>query len=245
MEDELGQLPENVKRALSDFVGATKEACGGNLQSIVLFGSAAEGRLRPSSDVNLMLVLKDFEISQVNQLREMLRVSYAAIRLKVMFILDSEIATASETFALKFNDILSRHRLLFGSNPFREIEIPRSATVQWLRQAIFNLILRLRERYALVGLREDQLVPIIADVTGPIRVSAAVLLALEGKKDLSPKDALQIFTKQLPGNNWSRILESMSAAREEQELKPHEAASTLLGILDLLKAMQLHIQSIK
>jgi hypothetical protein len=37
----------------------------------------------------------------------------------------------------------------------------------------------------------------------------------------------------------------MSTAREEQELKSGEAASTLLGLLDLLKAMHGHIQGLK
>jgi len=245
MENQLNDLPENVQRTLTDFVNTAKEVCGENLVSIVLFGSAAEGRLRPTSDVNLILVTKEFEVPQVDRLREVLRVAYAAIRLNVMFILESEISVASEAFAVKFTDILNRNRILFGSDPFKNMEVSRAATLRLLRQVIVNLMLRLRERYALVSLREEQLVPIIADVTGPIRASAATLLGLEGKKGLHPKEALQAFTQQLPGNIWSEVLKNMSTAREEQELRPGEAASTLLGLLDLLKAMDKHIQGLK
>lgn len=156
----------------------------GHLVSIVLFGSAAEGRMRPSSDVNLILVTKEFDVSQVNRLREVLRVAYAAIRMNVMFILESEISVASEAFAVKFTDILNRNRILFGSDPFKNMEVSRAATLQRLRQVTVNLMLRLRERYALVSLREEQLVPIIADVAGPIRASAATILGLEGKKGI-------------------------------------------------------------
>jgi predicted nucleotidyltransferase len=184
MEKQLQDLPENIRKVLTDFGNAAIEACAKNLISIVLFGSAAEGRLRPSSDVNLILVLKDFEVSQINQLREMLRVAHAAIRLNVMFILDSEISAASDAFAVKFTDNQHRHRILIGTNPFDKLEVSRTATIQRLNQVIINLLLRLRERYSLVSLREEQLVHIIADVAGPIRSSAATILSLEGKEAL-------------------------------------------------------------
>ncbi len=245
MESKLNDLPENVRRSLTDFVNSANEVCTMNLVSIVLFGSAAEGKLRASSDVNLMLVLKDFDVAQVDKLRDTLRVSYAAIHLSVMFILESEIAIASEAFAVKFTDILSRHRILVGSDPFQKLEVSRAATLQRLKQVLVNLTLRLRERYALVSLREEQLVPIIADATGPIRACAATILGLEGKKPSSPKEALQLLSGQFSSRNWSEILTNMSTAREEQQLNSGEATKTLLGLLDLLKAMHGHIQGLK
>ncbi len=45
---------------LDAVVDAARRAFGDDLRSIVLFGSAAEGRLRATSDVNLMLVLRRF-----------------------------------------------------------------------------------------------------------------------------------------------------------------------------------------
>ncbi len=245
MEEQLKDLPANVSITLADFVETAQEACGSNLVSVVLFGSAAEGRLRPSSDVNVILVFKEFHIPQVNQLREKLRVASAAIRMNTMFLLESELAIATEAFAVKFNDIMNRHRILYGVNPFAHLEVSRTATIQRLKQVVFNLILRLRERYALVSLREEQLVTIVADATGPIRACAANILGLEGKKFSHPKEALQILTEVLPPNNWSEILSKMSTAREDQALAPGAATATVLGVLELLNAMLKHIQDLK
>jgi predicted nucleotidyltransferase len=245
MESQLADLPENVRKGLNDFINVAKESISGNLQSVVLFGSAAEGRLRSSSDVNLILVLKEFEVPQVNRLRESLRMAHAAINLNVMFLLQSEITAASEAFAVKFSDILSRHRILLGENPFGDLQVSRSATIQRLNQVLVNLILRMRERYAMVSLREEQLVPIIADAAGPIRASAATILSLEGQKNVHPKEALQIFLQRYPENNWADTLKNMSIAREELQLKAGEATNTLLGILVLLKKMQQHVQNLK
>jgi predicted nucleotidyltransferase len=40
-------LPQNVDRVLADFLNAAKTAFKVRLESVVLIGSAAEGRLRP------------------------------------------------------------------------------------------------------------------------------------------------------------------------------------------------------
>ncbi|MBN9289305.1 MAG: hypothetical protein BGO43_12805 [Gammaproteobacteria bacterium 39-13] len=245
MLNQTDALPVSVQKGLNDFVGAVKQAFGNTLVSIVLYGSAAEGRLRPSSDVNVMLVLKTFDIAQINPLREKLSLYHAAFRLNVMFLLESEITIASEAFAVKFTDILSRHRILLGTDPFDDIKVSRSATLQRLRQVVINLTLRLRERYALVSLHSEKLVPIIADMAGPIRTCAATILSLEGKNDLHPKEALQLLTKQFPQHDWQKTFNNISKAREEQELNVSEEISTIQELLSLLQAMQNHILNMK
>lgn len=242
MRNLLHDLPVNVQQSLVDFVDKCKQFCGDSLSSIVLYGSAAEGRLRASSDVNLILVLKTYDVAHINPLREKLRLYHAAIQLNVMFILESEIAAAVEAFAVKFTDILHRHRVLYGPDPFIDIKVSRASTIQRLKQVIVNLTLRLRERYALVSLREEQLVHVIADISGPIRACAAAILNLQGKHEIHPKEALETLTQQLKGD-WSPLLQNMSRTRQHQALASGEESKTVLELLALLKAMYDYVQS--
>jgi len=56
-----GPTPANseaVESVLAELVAAARSAFADALVSVVLFGSAAEGRLRPASDVNLLILLK-------------------------------------------------------------------------------------------------------------------------------------------------------------------------------------------
>lgn len=243
--DNLGDLPDPIRPNLEIFVASAREACGSDLLSLVLFGSAAEGRLRASSDVNLIVVLKRFVPGRIDGLRENLRLAHAAIRLEVMFLLESEIPAASEAFAVKFADIQDRHRVIHGPDPFLHLEVTREATLRRLQQVLVNLILRLRERYALVSLREERLVPVIADVAGPIRAAAATILKLEGKVGIHPKEALQELSGRLGTGAWDRLLKNMSAAREELDLPPGEPIATVLELLDLLQAMHEHVKGMK
>ncbi|MGA7992336.1 MAG: nucleotidyltransferase domain-containing protein, partial [Thermoanaerobaculia bacterium] len=144
-------LPEPTARALDDFLAAARTRLGGDLSSAVLFGSAAEGALRPESDVNVVLVLKTFPEKGVSELRGALRAAQAAARLEVMFLLESEIAEAAEAFAVKFADIGRRRRVLFGNDPFATLKVSEDALRRRLSQSLLNLALRLREAWALHG----------------------------------------------------------------------------------------------
>lgn len=226
-----------VDDQLKDFVRAAQTALGDDLLSMVLFGSAAEGRLRPTSDVNVLLLLKRFDRARIDELREPLRLAHAAIRLAPMFILQDELEPASRAFAVKFREIKRRHVVLHGTDPFATIEVSRVSSVLRLRQELLNLTLRLRQTYMLRSLREEQLVFAIAEAAGPLRAAAATLIELRGDPPLPPKEALEKLAQELrPADDG--LLARVSRAREERELPAGEAGTVLLGLVSL--ASELH-----
>lgn len=231
-------LPVDVAQGLSTFVTAASSALGPDLVAIVLFGSAAEGRMRATSDVNLVIVASRFEPARLDALREPLRLGRALFRLSVMLLLDSEIEAAAEAFAVKFADIRARHRLLAGRDPFAALQPTRSAMLVRLKQVLLNFILRTRERYALVSLREEQLAQVVADAAGPLRSAAALMLTLEGRTAPSPKQALETLAAELDAGRWTEVLEKLSLAREQALLPPGAGAPTTLGLIALAQALR-------
>ncbi|HEY3348800.1 MAG TPA: nucleotidyltransferase domain-containing protein [Thermoanaerobaculia bacterium] len=221
------KLPEPTARALDEFLAAARTSLGGDLSSAVLFGSAAEGALRPESDVNVILVLKSLPEKGVEGLRGALRLAQAAARLEVMFLLESEIAEAAEAFAVKFADIARRRRVLFGSDPFAGLKVPEGALRRRLSQSLLNLMLRLREAWALHGGSDDEAARSVSNFAGPLRAAAASLLSLEGRPVPSPKEALRQAAADLPGDGWPALVESFSAIRERRPLVPGESARIL------------------
>jgi predicted nucleotidyltransferase len=145
MARDLAQdLPEDVVRVLDEFVAAARAAFGDDLVSVLLYGSAAEGAVRATSDVNVILVLSSFVPAKADRLRDPLRTAYAAVKLSAMFLLRDEVAAAAQSFAQKFADVLRRRRVLYGEDPFSTISIPREALVARLNQVLLNLTLRMR-----------------------------------------------------------------------------------------------------
>ena len=241
----LSDLPGQVSRVLADFVAAAQTAFANDLSSVVLFGSAAEGRLRATSDVNLLILLSSFDEARAEQLRNPLRVAQAAIRLSPMFVLEAELPFAVTAFAEKFSDILRRRKVLFGPDPFVDVKIPREILITRLDQVLLNLILRLREAYVMRGLREEQLALAIADAAGPLRSCAATLLELEGQKENSPKAALEKYVKSTGESAWLEALPRISEARDQRMLPPGIAGTVLLNLIDVAKSIGSRLQNLR
>jgi predicted nucleotidyltransferase len=94
-----GTLSPIVDRTLNDFVAALQRTFGDDLSSVLLFGTAAEGQLRATSDVNVMVVLTAFDPERAQRLAEPLGVVAAAVRLRPMFVLETELPAAADAFA--------------------------------------------------------------------------------------------------------------------------------------------------
>jgi predicted nucleotidyltransferase len=229
----VGDLPAPVARVLDELVRDARAALGDTLQSVVLFGSAAENRIRATSDVNVAIVLTAFEAARVATLRPMVERGQAAIRLEILWLLASEVGAAGDAFAVKFGDIVRRHRVLHGPDPFAALAIPRQATIARLRQVLLNQLLRLRASYALDGDREERLALRIADAAGPLRASAVEILELEGGPSLPPRDALARLVETWSSPQRTVVLEAMSTARETRHLEAGHAGEILLGLVEL------------
>jgi predicted nucleotidyltransferase len=239
-------LPEQVTSVLTEFIDSAKAAFGGALRSVVLYGSGAEDKLRPTSDVNLILMLAEFTQEQADQLREPLRLAQAAINLRAMFLLESELKPATEAFAVKFADIARRRRVLYGDDPFAGVSVSRDDAIFRLKQTLLNLTLRMREAYIARSLRPEQLAALIADVAGPLRSCASTLLELEGTPAPSAKDALEKVAASLPGAPASADeIRLISEAREGHALPQGTAAPALFHIIDLARSMWARAAALK
>ena len=223
-------LPEHVSRSLDLFAGAARAAFGDNLRSLILFGSAAEGKLRATSDVNVLLVLRTLDRAQLDAIREPMRAAQAAINLQTMLILESELPAAAEAFANKFEDIRRRHVVLAGDDLVNTLTISRDALRRRVRQVLLNQTLRLRDAYA----QTNQADAVIADAAGPLRAAAASILELEGRPASDPKSALATLAAD---SEFANVLPHISEARERRLLAPGTAANVLFDIARLAQWM--------
>jgi predicted nucleotidyltransferase len=237
-----GDMPADVRHVLADLVTAAEESFQDDLQSVILFGSGAEGRLRATSDLNLLLVLRRFQQPRADRFRQPLRLAHVAARAGAMFVLESELPAAAEIFAVKFGDIARRYRVLFGELPAALQNVSPEAKKEQLRQILMNLTLRLRHGYVVASLREEQLALVIAETAGPLRSAAATLLELEGQPVASPKESLETVARSLDGQDWGEMLRRISEARESRRLPPGAAAPVMFRIMALVEAMRLRVE---
>jgi len=230
-------LPAVVRAWLSQSSQILIDSLGEELEALILFGSAAEGLMRASSDVNLLVVLRRFEPERIDRASAVLQNAAAAVELHPMFLLAGELSLAAESFSVKFDDIAHRHVVLYGTDSFEALTIPRPLLVKRLQQVLFNLTLRLRTLYAVGRAREESLAAHIADTAAPLRRSAYAILELRGDRPSSPKAALESLAADL-GGEWTNDLQNLSKAREDLHLDPGTAAKLILRLAELSESLR-------
>jgi hypothetical protein len=229
-------LPADVREWLSRTSAALVQSFAEDLRSLILFGSAAEGRMRASSDVNLLVVLDRLDVERFNGVAELIQMATAAVELHPMFMLFSELPLAAEAFAVKFDDIAHRHALLYGLDPFSDLVIPRGVLIGRIQQVLLNLTLRARTSYVANRNREQALAVAVADAAAPLRRSAHAILELRGTPSASPKESLEVLAAEL--GSWSEDLQNLTRARQDLQLPAGMAGALLLRLAALAEAMQ-------
>jgi predicted nucleotidyltransferase len=234
----MAPLPPRVDRLLNDFVESAKKSFAERLSSIVLFGTAAEGRLRATSDVNVIVVLTAFKPDEVTLIAPTLRLARAIVRLDVMYLMVDEIPAVVECFAQKFGDIARRHRVLHGPDPFANLAPSRAAEIYRLRQVVLGLQLHMRQGFAERAGQEDQVARLLADSAGPMRSCAATVMRLENQGSLSPKEALERLADSLNKRELSEAVSDMSNVREQRAAPSGNIQVSFFHALELVEKIR-------
>ena len=184
----------------------------------------------------MIVVLSAFDAAKAAEMRGPFAAAHAAVRLRPMYLLRSEVGEAAEAFAQKFADVRRRRRVLFGEDPFSALQGSRPAEIFRLRQVLLNLALRLRATYVAAA-SDEKLAWAVAETAGPLRSCAATLLELEGRPAGAPREALrQVATSLRP--DAENLLATISEARETGTFPSGDAGSVLLRLADLAAAMR-------
>ena len=223
---------------LNTFVDTMKQKLGSELISVILFGSAAENRMRPQSDINLLVVLRSCQLETLNKINTDYREQRGLIKLTCLFLEKEDLPAAFISFPIKFLDISRRSQVLFGEDLIPQIKIDPVHLKFQLQQTILNLRIRLRERYTVASLRQEQLVNIMNEFSGPLRSCAFSIADIAGTSPKNPKQAMASFLESYFPDRAKTMGQTISTIREESGLSPEQIIPAFKDYFEILSKMQ-------
>lgn len=225
-------LPGDIAATLEEFRARSVEAFGDSLRSILLFGSAAEGRLRATSDVNIVMVFSHLDLDRVKAWRPEVELLVAAVQLQPLILLEDEIDAAAEAFAVKYFDILHRRRVIHGADPFVTLKISDEALRRRVSQVLLNLALRLR--HTLLFGNDAGRTRALVDAIGPLRASAIALQELARQPLTEPREALLSFAAE---HGATPLIEQLQALRISGDPVVHDSTRRLGELITFIRAI--------
>lgn len=140
---------ESADEILSDFVNRLIHATGKNLESVVLFGSAADAAsAKNAADLNTLVTLKSASPKELKAVAPVIHWWTNDIHQPAPQIFASgELAAAADVFAIEFCDMQASHKILFGPDVVADLKIPMNLHRVQVEHELRTTILKLRQIY--------------------------------------------------------------------------------------------------
>ena len=118
---------------LLELVNRLQEACGENLVTVVLYGSAAREDFHEQySDVNLLAAFKDLGPGSLTAIVPVIRWWTQEERISPPLIMTAdELRESADVFAIELLDIQHSHRTLFGEDIVSSTRSPHEPASAW------------------------------------------------------------------------------------------------------------------
>lgn len=155
---------------LQELVSRLRAACGDNLVSVVLYGSAARQEFHERySDVNLLVVFGDLSGAAIAALGPVVRWwTRDEGFTPPLMMTEGELRESADLFAIELVDIQHMHKTLFGKDVAGEIHIPMNLHRVEVEHELRTTLLRLRQHLLLHADNQDELRKVLAKSIGGV-----------------------------------------------------------------------------
>jgi len=194
-----------MERKLNELVSRLKEAAGKNLESVVLYGSAATGAYRPgASDLNVLCTLVTMDVHELQLLAPVvLWWTREEKEPPPLFFLSEELVRSTDVFAIESLDVKRAHRVLFGKDPIAGLDVPMNLHRVQVERDLRLLLLRLRQQALLSGKNELEYIAVLKKTSSSALTLLRHTLLAFGEEPPSDPAALFARAAELTGADAS------------------------------------------
>src|SRR5215470_9903886 len=146
------------EQLLSEFVEKMRTAAGGNLVSVVLYGSAAEGEFHPEySDLNILCMVHDTAFGALTPISAVVDWWRGKKHHPPLVLTAEELRTTADVFSIEFLDMKQRYRVLWGEDVLKTLEVPMHLHRSQLEYELREKLFLLRQHVMLAAGKDAQL----------------------------------------------------------------------------------------
>lgn len=218
-----------MKNQFDAFIDDLRATHGGNLASVVLYGSAATGDfVRKQSDYNLLIALhkitpKDLRAAQA-PMREWNKLGHP---IPVYFTV-AELETAADVFPIEFHQMERARRVLYGTDVLANLEISDEYLRHQTEYELRSKLIQLRRRYIPVAVSAEGLRTLMTESLSSFTALFRAVLLVHGFEPPSAKREVvtaMVQRLKINGDPFEKILDLREDASSN---KLDEAAANQL-----------------
>jgi len=224
MADEDNMVPQ---QQIDDFVTRLQQAAGANLQSVILYGSAASAEFVVEfSDVNLLCILGETSFPALAKLAPVMEWWSKKKHSTPLVMTLEELRRSADVFAIELLDMLEHHRVLFGNDVLKGLSVPMHLHRAQVEYELREKSILLRQRVLLAAGDKSKLWELLlSSLPAFATLFRHVLITLGDPRPGSKREAIQALS--------SRIKFDPSAFLQLLDIREHKIERKQLDVSDV------------
>lgn len=176
------KVPDSVKKDLVEFLNQILKLYSDDLISIMAFGSSTTGDyVENASDINLMIVYSDLNITDLNSVAQVSRAWLKKRSFSPRFISMNNLTSSSRFFQVDMLEMKDMHITLYGKDLLNDISIVKPSLHWQLSYEIKAMRMRIKQQFWKSCGDEFLMRRILLERFTSITHLSRVLLHLQGK----------------------------------------------------------------
>jgi len=224
------------EKLLSEFVEKMRMAAGGNLTSVILYGSAAEGEFHPEySDLNLLCVLQDTAFASLSKIAETVEWWRKKKHHPPLVLTPQELKDAADVFSIEFVDMKQRHRVLHGEDVLRNLDVPMRLHRSQLEYELREKLFLLRQHILVAGTREKDLWEVVLNsLSSFTTLFRHVLIELGEQGRKHSRDAVQELASRLnfDSSAFVQLMDVRARKSDRKQFRATDVAGRYLSAIE-------------
>jgi predicted nucleotidyltransferase len=215
------------EKQINDFISRMREQAGANLQSVILYGSAATGEFHPDfSNVNLLCVLRETSFATLTSIVPVVKWWTKQKHHAPMILTQEEIVRSADVFSIEMLDIKRRHRVLFGDDVLSQLQVPMQFHRAQVEYELREKLILLRQHLMASADNEKQMWDLLLrSFSSFATLFRHALIALGDDEHKSKRDTIQALS--------ARVKFDSSAFLQLLDIREHKAETKQFDVKDV------------
>lgn len=230
---------------LDELVTQLRAAYGNALRAVVLYGSAVAGEhIAKKSDYNVLVIVDQIPLDRLRALASVTRAWRDAGNPPPMTFMTHEWHSSADVFPMEYADILERHRVLFGDDPFAGLRVDRADLRSQLEHETLGLLLRLRQGVLLAGDDPAEQIKLMAGSLSSLMIVFRGLVRLHGHVPAPNYSELARDVSERVGMSPEPFYDVVHQVRGDRSIQKERASEILGSYLRGMEAVAAYIDAL-
>jgi len=221
-----------AEKQINEFISRLRAGAGENLQSVILYGSAADGEFHPEfSNVNLLCILRETSFAQLTAIVPTVEWWTRQKHHEPLVLTREEMERSTDVFSIELLDMQQRHRVLFGDDVLNGIHIPMALHRAQLEYELRQKLILLRGRLLLAANKKKSLWQLLlGSLSTFTTLFRHTLIALGDTPPKTKRDAVEALTTRIPFDA-SAFMQLLDIRERKAETKHFDVADVFARYL--------------